>query len=158
MRGGGVDWQMLRLGGVGHDFTNPQTARDPKTGTGYDADADRRSTAAIKLFLAEALAPPAAPAAKAAAPAGIPERVQRVLEHVDRHGDAPDGYEGGRTFGNFERRLPLTDGTGRRFRYREWDVNPLRPGANRGPERLVTGSDGSAYFTDDHYRTFRKIR
>ena len=68
------------------------------------------------------------------------------------------GYEGGRTFGNFERNLPMSDGQGRRIRYREWDVNPLRPGVNRGPERLVTGSDGSAYFTDDHYRTFKKIR
>ena len=27
-----------------------------------------------------------------------------------------------------------------------------------GPERLVTGSDGSAYYTDDHYKTFKKIR
>ena len=25
-------------------------------------------------------------------------------------------------------------------------------------ERLVTGSDGSAHYTDDHYSTFKKIR
>ena len=51
-----------------------------------------------------------------------------------------------------------TDENGRRIKYREWDVNPLRPGVNRGAERLVTGSDGTAYYTDDHYATFKKIR
>ncbi|MFM8931982.1 MAG: ribonuclease domain-containing protein [Gemmataceae bacterium] len=44
------------------------------------------------------------------------------------------------------------------MRYREWDVNPLRPGLNRGAERLITGSDGSAHYTLDHYDTFKKIR
>ena len=77
---------------------------------------------------------------------------------VGDYPDAMDNYEGGRTFGNFERRLPQTDDMGRRLKYREWDVNPLRPGVNRGPERLVTGSDGTAYYTDDHYSTFKKIR
>ena len=54
--------------------------------------------------------------------------------------------------------MPQTDSQGRRLRYREWDVNPLRPGVNRGAERLVTGSDGSAHYTDDHYKSFKKIR
>ncbi len=116
------------------------------------------------LILAAAAA--AATAAQAPAPVrkdvrlppGVPSRVGRVLESVDDHGSAPDGYQGGRTFLNIERQLPQTDRRGRRVRYREWDVHPLRPGYNRGPERLVTGSDGSAYYTDDHYRTFKKIR
>ncbi|MGO9868230.1 MAG: ribonuclease domain-containing protein [Rhodomicrobium sp.] len=42
--------------------------------------------------------------------------------------------------------------------YQEWDVNPRVPGVNRGAQRLVTGSDGSAYYTDDHYKTFTQIR
>ena len=46
----------------------------------------------------------------------------------------------------------------RHIKYREWDTHPLRHGVNRGAERLITGSDGSAYFTEDHYRTFKKIR
>jgi guanyl-specific ribonuclease Sa len=54
--------------------------------------------------------------------------------------------------------LPRQDKRGRTIKYREWDVNPQRPGVNRGPERLVTGSDHSAYYTDDHYRSFKKIR
>jgi ribonuclease T1 len=104
--------------------------------------------------------PPPAPGivTKQTPPAGVPAKVMQVLEYVDKHGEAMPGYQGGRAFGNFERRLPQTDAQGRRIRYREWDVNPLRPGVNRGAERLVTGQDGSAYYTADHYETFIKIR
>jgi dienelactone hydrolase/guanyl-specific ribonuclease Sa len=160
MRKGGVDWQLVRYGGVGGDFTNPQAGRNLKSGRAYDPDADQRADIAIRLFLAETFPPQAkaAVAAKAPAPKGIPDKALKVLEYVDKHNEAMDGYEGGRTFGNFERRLRVTDDKGRRIKYREWDVNPLRPGVNRGPERLVTGSDGTAYYTDDHYSTFKKIR
>jgi dienelactone hydrolase len=160
MRKGGVDWQLVRYGGVGGDFTNPQAGRNLKSGRAYDPDADQRAADAIRLFLAEAFPPPAKVLgpAKAPAPRGIPDKVVKVLEHVDKHGEAMDGYEGGRTFGNFERQLAIADEKGRRIKYREWDVNPLRPGVNRGPERLITGSDGGAYYTDDHYSTFKKIR
>ncbi|MGH9514842.1 MAG: ribonuclease domain-containing protein [Terriglobales bacterium] len=37
-------------------------------------------------------------------------------------------------------------------------MNAKQPGAGRGSERLVTGSDGSAYYTGDHYQTFQKVR
>jgi dienelactone hydrolase len=170
MRRGGVDWQIVKMGGIYHDFTNPQAGKDAKTGSAYDIDADKRSVDSIKTFLAEMFPPvpvkdtttPVAPPAKAnpAAPAvkGIPDKAMKVLKHVDDNGDAMEGYEGGRNFGNFEKRLPQSDKQGRRIKYREWDVNPLRPGVNRGAERLVTGSDGSAYYTDDHYDSFKKIR
>lgn len=161
MRRGGVDWQVIRYGGVAGDFTNPQAGRNLKTGRAFDPDADRRSADAIRLFLAE-IVPPAIKAGKTlapkAVPKGVPDKVLKVLEYVDQHAEAIDGYEGGRSFGNFERRLPQTDDKGRRIKYREWDVNPLRPGVNRGPERLITGSDGAAYFTDDHYANFKKVR
>lgn len=97
--------------------------------------------------------PPAKPK-----PAGIPEKVLKVLEYVDKNDKPMEGYEGGRNFGNFERRLPQTDSKGKRIRYREWDVNPRSPGVNRGAERMVTSSDGHAYYTSDHYETFKKIR
>lgn len=164
MRKGGVDWQLVRYGGVAGDFTNPQAGRNLKTGRAYDPDADRRAAAAIRQFLAETFPPPAKggvaarPPVPKAAPKGIPDKVLKVLAYVDEHGKAMAGYEGGRTFGNFERRLPQTDARGGRLKYREWDVNPLRPGVNRGAERLVTGSDGTAYYTDDHYDSFKKIR
>jgi guanyl-specific ribonuclease Sa len=95
-------------------------------------------------------------------PEGIPAKVATVLEHIDNDHQAPDGYEGGRTFHNFgranEERLPLKDKEGNAISYQEWDVHPKIHNVNRGAERLVTGSDGSAYYTSDHYRTFTKIR
>jgi ribonuclease T1 len=91
-------------------------------------------------------------------PPGVPEKAMKVLEYVDKNDKAPDGYEGGRHFGNFEKLLPMKDAKDRSIKYREWDVNPLKPGVNRGPERLITGSDNSAYYTDDHYKSFKKIR
>ena len=42
-------------------------------------------------------------------------------------------------------------------RHQEFDVNPYQRGVNRGAERLVVGSDGRAYYTSDHYRTFTEI-
>jgi guanyl-specific ribonuclease Sa len=54
--------------------------------------------------------------------------------------------------------LPRTDASGNAIEYKEWDVNTHVPGVNRGAERLVTGSDGSAYYTGNHYDTFVKIR
>ena len=41
--------------------------------------------------------------------------------------------------------------------YREYTVRT--PGArDRGARRSVSGRDGEYYYTDDHYRTFRRIR
>jgi guanyl-specific ribonuclease Sa len=91
-------------------------------------------------------------------PDGVPEKVGKVLAYIDENNKAMEGYEGGRNFGNFERLLPQKDDKGRQIRYREWDVNPLRRGVNRGAQRLITGANGTAYYTDDHYKSFKKIR
>jgi guanyl-specific ribonuclease Sa len=95
-------------------------------------------------------------------PAGVPAKVATILHHIDTAHRAPAGYEGGRRFYNEgrggERPLPQKDVEGHAIFYQEWDVNPKVPGVNRGAERLVTGSDGSAYYTSDHYRTFTKVR
>jgi guanyl-specific ribonuclease Sa len=83
----------------------------------------------------------------------IPSYAQRTLTYIRQHHVAPPGYVGGRHFGNFERTLPAYD-HGKRIEYQEWDVRPRVPRRNRGPERIVTGSDGRAWYTPDHYRTF----
>lgn len=54
--------------------------------------------------------------------------------------------------------LPLVDANGDAITYREWDVNTYVRGQNRGGERLVTGSDGSAYYTTSHYKSFMRFR
>ncbi|GAB3572792.1 hypothetical protein GCM10027578_32900 [Spirosoma luteolum] len=87
----------------------------------------------------------------------IPDYVIRVLRYVQANRRAPDGYAGGRTFGNFERHLPQQDAAGQRLRYQEWDVKPKVRGRNRGAERLITGSDRHAYYTRDHYQSFTQI-
>jgi guanyl-specific ribonuclease Sa len=102
---------------------------------------------------------PSKPVAQAPAPAGdaVPEQAKEVLAYIRAHHEAPAGYEGGRRFGNYEHALPAVDGNGRRIQYQEWDVNPLRAHVNRGAERLVTGSDGRAWYTGDHYAHFTEV-
>jgi ribonuclease T1 len=84
----------------------------------------------------------------------MPGYVLEVLEHVRQYDEAPNGYVGGREFQNREKRLPKSSVDGTKIKYREWDVNPKVKGQNRGAERLVTGSDGRAWYTKDHYKTF----
>lgn len=84
----------------------------------------------------------------------IPDYVRNTYNFILKHGDAPHGYYGGRTFQNREKRLPLKTPRGQAIHYREWDVHPRRGGVDRGAERLVTGDDGSAWFTANHYQTF----
>lgn len=86
-----------------------------------------------------------------------PDKFQRTLDIIKNTGKAPDGYVGGRNFKNREGILPSVDNNGNSITYNEWDVNPKIPGQNRGAERLVTGSDGSAWKTTDHYQTFTKM-
>lgn len=79
----------------------------------------------------------------------IPAKAHALLQVIqDRGGHPPPGYVGGRNFQNRERKLP-------RGKYREYDVEPRRPGKNRGAERIVIERQtGKAYYTGDHYRTF----
>ncbi|MEY4936775.1 MAG: hypothetical protein RIS64_3134 [Bacteroidota bacterium] len=86
----------------------------------------------------------------------IPAKAFKVLKYVRENGVAPSGYEGGRRFGNYEKRLPQRDGN-QRINYQEWDVNPKIQGKNRGAERLIT-SPVKAYYTGDHYRTFIEMK
>ena len=53
--------------------------------------------------------------------------------------------------------LPTVDNEGNVISYREHDVNDCIDGERRDSERFVTGSDGSVYYTDDHYRSFSRI-
>jgi len=80
------------------------------------------------------------------------------LAYIRQHGYAPPGYVGGRVFGNYEGLLPRYDARRRRLEYREWDVRPMGENHNRGAARLVTGSDGRAWYSADHYRSFVEVK
>ncbi|WP_280330121.1 ribonuclease domain-containing protein [Nocardia wallacei] len=92
----------------------------------------------------------------------VPDRAWKTLQLIDA-GQWPDaagaeGTKGGGTWSNREGQLPANDGSGNRIEYQEWDVNPKQPGRSRDAERIVTGSDGSAWYTGDHYRSFTRMR
>jgi ribonuclease T1 len=118
--------------------------------------------AALLAFLALA---PCAPAAEAGAtPGALPEVALAALPaearevHALIHRGGPFPYDrDGVVFGNREKLLPLQP----RGYYREYTVRT--PGANnRGARRIVCGGKPAApdacYYTDDHYRSFRRIR
>lgn len=91
-----------------------------------------------------------------------PTRVLATLVEIDA-GRWPDsanapGTKGGITFRNSEGRLPAVGAGGGRVVYQEWDVNAKKNGQGRDAERIVTGNDGSAWYTLDHYDTFVRIR
>jgi len=88
----------------------------------------------------------------------IPTKASDILAHIKQTGNAPAGYKGGRKFKNDGRGsgevLPQIDEQGNPITYKEYDINPYIRGRNRGAERIVIGSDGNAYYTLNHYKTF----
>ena len=106
-------------------------------------------------FLPPAVASESAPA-KAALPevaAGeLPPEARQTIALIRKGGPYP--YErDGIVFGNFEGQLPAKA----RGYYREYTVTT--PGAKgRGAQRIVAGRGGELYYTDDHYRSFRRIK
>jgi ribonuclease T1 len=102
---------------------------------------------ALSLFAAVALgyAPPAEVGL-----ADLPPEARATVALI-RSG-APFPYrKDGVTFGNRERLLPAPRGY-----YREYTV-PTPGARDRGARRIVAGSSGELYYTDDHYRSFRRI-
>lgn len=90
------------------------------------------------------------------------QQVDDVLRRADGGLEPPPGVTpNGRQFMNDGRGggqvLPALTTDGSSITYREWDVNPPGP-SGRDAVRVVTGSDGSAWSTSDHYTTFIQIR
>jgi ribonuclease T1 len=86
----------------------------------------------------------------------LPVEAQATLTHIRAGGPFP--YErDGVTFGNRERLLPPKP----RGYYREYTV-PTPGVRSRGARRIVCGGNPiiviECYYSDDHYRSFRKIQ
>ncbi|MFO0902809.1 MAG: ribonuclease domain-containing protein [Pirellulales bacterium] len=75
-----------------------------------------------------------------------------TLKRIDR-GERLEFPHDGTVFQNREGRLPEKPAE----HYREW-VHRTPGMAGPGPQRVVTGEDGEAYYTHDHYETFKRIR
>jgi ribonuclease T1 len=119
-------------------------------GFGFSASVQAREPAHAGSILAVALA-------------DLPEQARHTVSLIERGGPFPFPRKDGSTFGNFEKRLPIQE----RGYYREYTV-PTPGSRDRGARRVVAGggrSPGSAdsarfgeyYYSDDHYRSFRRI-
>jgi len=110
-------------------------------------------------FTAGALAREAAPPRDVAV-GELPDEARDTLALIRKGGPFPHRKDG-TTFGNFEKQLPLRS----RGYYREYTV-PTPGARDRGARRIVAGrgatgdvrTSGEYYYSDDHYRTFRRIR
>ena len=83
--------------------------------------------------------------------AELPHEARQALEQIKAGG--PFLYPNdGRIFGNREAHLPKRE----RGYYREYTV-PTPGLRDRGARRIVAGRGGELYYTEDHYRTFKRI-
>ena len=84
--------------------------------------------------------------------AELPPQARETLQLVRQGGPFPYPRDGV-AFGNYEHILPRQP----RGYYHEYTVKT--PGAHdRGARRIVCGVAPECYYTDDHYRSFRRIR
>lgn len=86
--------------------------------------------------------------------AELPAEAAETLLLIDRGGPYPYRRDGV-VFKNLEKRLPRQA----RGYYREYTV--ATPGSrDRGARRIISGAQPPAvfYYTDDHYRSFRRIK
>ena len=81
----------------------------------------------------------------------LPKEAQKTLGLVKTDGPFPYKRDGD-TFGNFEGRLPQKA----RGYYKEYTV-PTPGAGDRGARRIIAGRNGQYYYTDYHYKTFRRI-
>lgn len=81
----------------------------------------------------------------------LPPEARETLTLIAKGGPFPFDRDG-IVFGNFEKRLSIKE----RGYYKEYTVKT--PGIkHRGARRIVSGKDGDQYYSDDHYKTFKRI-
>jgi len=83
--------------------------------------------------------------------AALPPEARQTIALIRKGGPYPYQKDGS-VFGNREARLPQRE----RGYYREYTVRT--PGSrDRGARRIVAGRSGELYYTDDHYRSFKRV-
>ncbi|AUG81536.1 ribonuclease [Kitasatospora sp. MMS16-BH015] len=91
----------------------------------------------------------------------VPDRAWQTLRLIDAGQWPPSdgsGTKGGTVWPNRDGALPRTDGDGHPIQYRQWDVNRKKPGQPRDSERIVTGDNGTAWYSPDLFHTFQRMR
>ena len=85
--------------------------------------------------------------------AALPAGGKKTLALIRAGGPYPYPRSDNQTFTNREGLLPRES----RSYYKEFTV--ITPGSgDRGARRIITGSSGEKYWTDDHYASFSRIR
>ncbi|OCG38884.1 VENN motif pre-toxin domain-containing protein [Gilliamella sp. Bif1-4] len=93
----------------------------------------------------------------------LPNNVRDTFSQYEKNGwngnfnGQTPGTNAGRIFKNSDNKLPKVDSNGNPITYREFDVNNKIQGQARDAERFVQGSNGSVYYTNNHYQTFIKV-
>jgi len=82
----------------------------------------------------------------------LPQEARQTVALIRSNGPFPYQRDGA-VFGNREGRLPKRE----RGYYREFTVK-TPGGKDRGARRIVAGKNGELYYTQDHYRSFLRIR
>jgi ribonuclease T1 len=81
----------------------------------------------------------------------LPPEARETIALIRKGGPFPNRKDGS-AFGNREGLLPGRE----RGYYREYTVRT--PGSrDRGARRIVAGRSGELYYTEDHYRSFKRI-
>jgi len=86
------------------------------------------------------------------------DKLWKKVEGPKEYGNMPENKSGGHI-------LPEKDVNGNPITYTEYDVKPPepivkengKPGLDRGKHRIVVGSNGSIYYSPDHYLTFIRL-
>jgi ribonuclease T1 len=81
----------------------------------------------------------------------LPKEARETIALIRKGGPFPYQRDGV-TFGNREKILPQRE----RGWYREYTVRTPDE-RTRGARRIIAGRDGTLYYSDDHYRSFKRI-
>ena len=90
-------------------------------------------------------------------------KIDEVIDHAEKNKGNSLHKKGKtpKTFKNKELVLPTKDKNGNPITYKEYDVEPPKRApdgkSNRDAKRVI-GSDGSKYYSNDHYETFIEIK
>lgn len=84
--------------------------------------------------------------------ARLPAQARHTIALIDRGGPYPYSRDG-IIFRNDERTLPAHEAGW----YHEYTV-PTPGESDRGARRIITGHDGSVFYTADHYASFVRVR
>jgi ribonuclease T1 len=82
----------------------------------------------------------------------LPPEAKQTLKLIQQGGPFPYDKDG-TVFGNREKRLPLNP----IGYYHEYTV-PTPGARDRGARRIITGEKREIYYTQDHYRSFYRVK